>query len=116
MDAIISIVPTETVYSLVFVAVLILGAAGILYNSTKSILAAVALGIVGVAAAVGLYFINNLIYDGFIAKALNWFSVFARFDNLTSGVFHISDVVYYISFALLFMYLTVNVIEKRRWR
>ena len=31
------------------------------------------------------------------------------------GIFSLSSVVYYLSITLLFQYLTVQVLEKKRW-
>lgn len=116
MDSIANSMPTDTASSLVFVAIIIVGIAAIWYNSTKNIYAAVVIGALGVASAAVLYFINNLIYDGIIVKALQWFSVYTRFDNLSNGILNLADIVYYLSFTAVFIYLTINVIEKRRWR
>jgi ABC-2 type transport system permease protein len=116
MDAIATSMPTDTVSSLVFVALIIIGVAWILYNSTRNVIVSLTVGGVGVLIAGGLYLINNLIFDGIIVRSLRWLSVFGRFDNLSNGIMNLSDIVYYISFAILFIYLTVNIIEKRRWR
>ncbi len=77
---------------------------------------AVIIGIVGVAVAAVLYMFNNLIFDGVIVRSLQWISVYGRFGNFVSGVLNLADIVYYVSFTLLFIYLAINVIEKRRWR
>ncbi|MCL2708065.1 MAG: ABC transporter permease subunit [Defluviitaleaceae bacterium] len=116
MDAIANSMPVQTAPSLIFVGALIVGVAAILYSSTKNILASIILAAFGIAAAVAMYFINNLIFDGFIVKTLQWLSVYSRFENLTNGILNFADILYYVSFAALFIYLTVNVIEKRRWR
>jgi ABC-2 type transport system permease protein len=116
MDAIAYIMPNDTASSLIFVAALIIGVSALLYSNTKNIWVSLITCAAGVAVAVALYFFNDLIYDGVITKALLWLSVYARFTTLTSGVFKLADLVYLISFAVLLVYLTVNVIEKRRWK
>jgi ABC-2 type transport system permease protein len=116
MDSIAAMMPADTVSSLIFVAALILGVAALLYSGTKNLMAAIVTGVTGIIIATVLYFINNLIFDGFIVKTLQWLSVYSRYDYMLNGIFNLADVVYYISFAVLFIYLTVNIIEKRRWR
>ncbi|MCL2703228.1 MAG: ABC transporter permease [Defluviitaleaceae bacterium] len=116
MDGIALSMPTSTMASLMFVAAVIAIIALIWYNSTKNIAAAIIIAVLGISAAAGLYVINNLIYDGIIVRALRWFSIYARFTSLALGIFNLSDVIYYLSFSALFIYLTVNIIEKRRWR
>ena len=116
MDAIALGMPTSTFASLMFVVFIIAITTAIWYNGAKNILVAVCFGAFATVFAVVLYLINNAVYDGIIVRALQWFSVFARFNSFANGIVHSSDVVYYVSFTLLFIYLTINVIEKRRWR
>ncbi|MCL1843290.1 MAG: ABC transporter permease [Defluviitaleaceae bacterium] len=116
IDAIAVSMPTSTFASLMFVLFIIAAVTGIWYNSTRKIIAAVIVGVIGLGIAGGLYLFNNLIFEGIIVRVLLWLSVFSRFNFFTRGILNLSDIVYYISFSALFIYLTVNVIEKRRWR
>ncbi|MCL1864152.1 MAG: ABC transporter permease [Defluviitaleaceae bacterium] len=116
IDAIAVSMPVSTFASFMFVIFVIAAVVAVWYNSTRKIWAAVIVGVIGLAVAGGLYMYNNLIFDGIIVRVLLWFSIFNRFDFFARGAVRISDIVYYISFAALFIYLTVNVIEKRRWR
>ncbi|MDO8686253.1 MAG: ABC transporter permease [Clostridiales bacterium] len=52
---------------------------------------------------------------GFISKILSWFSVLSRFSDFSKGILGLSPVVYYLSFISVFLFLTIRVIEKRRW-
>lgn len=38
-----------------------------------------------------------------------------RYTNMTLGVFTLSDTVFFLSIAALFIFLTVKMLEKRRW-
>jgi len=51
----------------------------------------------------------------FIITIINWISVYARYTDFTYGVLSLSQIFYYISFAAVFLFLTVRTIEKRRW-
>ena len=53
--------------------------------------------------------------EGSFAKMLNTLALFDRFSTFVNGVFDITAIVYYISIALLFVFLTTQGIEKRRW-
>lgn len=46
---------------------------------------------------------------------LSGISFATRYSDFSLGILNISSVVYYLSVAALFNYLTVRVIEKRRW-
>jgi len=116
MEAFAMSMPTSAFASLAFVGIIIVGVAGIWFNSTRNIVSSAIVGVIGIGAAVGLYFYNNLIFDGIIVRTLRWLSIYARFDSFAFGILDISDIVYYVAFIALFIYLSINVIEKRRWR
>lgn len=52
---------------------------------------------------------------GFISKVLGWFSLMTRYEDFSRGILGLSPVVYYLSFIAVFLFLTIRVIEKRRW-
>lgn len=53
---------------------------------------------------------GNLVTD-----ILSVFDMTGRFDAMTEGCFYTPSVVYYVSFALLFLFCTVQSIQKRRY-
>jgi len=116
MTSIAVILPITPWASFVFVGLVIAAVVGVWYNATRNIVATIIAAAVAFAIAGGLYLFDSMIYDGIMVRVLLWFSIFARFHNFSRGILNINDIVYYISFAALFIYMTVNVIEKRRWR
>ena len=50
-----------------------------------------------------------------LVSAANWLSFSSRFDTFLSGVLDYANVAYFISFAAVFIFLTVRIQEKRRW-
>ena len=116
LDGLAGGMPADTTSSLIFIGALILILAGIFYNSTKNIIAPVILTAVGAGVTSALFFSNRMMFDGIIGRTFRWISVFSRYDNLTRGILNISDIIFSVTFALLFVYLTINAIEKRRWR
>ena len=52
---------------------------------------------------------------GVVGKALDWFSLLSRYRDFSSGIFGIAPIVYFLSFIALFIFLTVRMIDKRRW-
>ncbi len=53
---------------------------------------------------------------GFWKGVLDYASLLRHFDNLTQGILDTTDVVYYLSFIFLGLFLTHAVIQSRRWR
>lgn len=115
MDNISSSAPITVVASLVFVIAVILAISLIIYSGTKNWAVSGIFVIVGLVITGVLYIFKPNLFDGIIVSSLGWFSVLNRFENFYMGIVSISDVVYYITFAVAFLYITVNVIEKRRW-
>lgn len=53
--------------------------------------------------------------DPFMSSVYNYFSISLHFASFTDGLFSPFDVVYYLSFAFLFIFLTIRMIDKKRW-
>lgn len=54
--------------------------------------------------------------SGIVKVFLNWFSLISRFREFNIGILNLSNVIYYLSFIIVFVFLTINIIEKRRWK
>ena len=50
-----------------------------------------------------------------VVNFLKWSSLTERYKSFCMGILDISDILYLISIAVLFVFLTIRVIEKRRW-
>lgn len=51
-----------------------------------------------------------------IAAGMNALSFYNKFYDFTCGLFDLSSVLFYVSTAAIFNFLTVRVLETRRWR
>jgi ABC-2 type transport system permease protein len=58
---------------------------------------------------------NRLISNYAVRFVLDWISVLSRFSTFGYGLLEFSSLVYYVSLAAIFLFLTVRVYEKRRW-
>jgi ABC-2 type transport system permease protein len=74
--------------------------------------------VLALAVFLGLYLVDysgvgqtNIIVNNFLYAI----SMFRRYENIGRGVLAIGDLVYYISVAAIFLFLTTRVIEKKRW-
>ena len=115
MSAIASLIPAGAMASLIAFAVVVLIFAGVVYSLTKNSTVAGITAAAGAFILAGIYFINSSIFDGLFANVLNWLSVFDRFSTFTTGLFDLTSVVYYVSLIILFVFCTVQAVEKRRW-
>lgn len=51
----------------------------------------------------------------FLGKIMSWFSLYTRFYTFTAGVISLANVIYFLTFIAVMLYLAIRVIDKRRW-
>lgn len=107
--------PTGRNAGIIFAVILVAILATIIYFSTKNIYVGAATVIVGAAIIAVVYLMKKEMYEGFIAKFFGWFSLIQRNQMFNVGVLSLDSIIYYISFAFVFVFLTIRMIEKRRW-
>lgn len=59
--------------------------------------------------------IASVIPIGFISDIFKSLSIFDRYYEFTTGIFSLSNAFFFLSVVVIFMFLTVRVLEKRRW-
>ncbi|MDR1692122.1 MAG: ABC transporter permease [Oscillospiraceae bacterium] len=70
---------------------------------------------------VGLYLLEMLTANlatalpGWAVTALRFVSIFGRYSDISMGLLALDDFVYFLSICAVFLFLTVRVLEKRRW-
>ncbi|WP_050696935.1 ABC transporter permease [Anaeromassilibacillus senegalensis] len=78
-----------------------------------------------IVAAIGTFGVSILlvIVDQFsgmagnetAAKILNWLSFNSRYTPFTNGIFNFASIVFFLSVAAVFLFLTARKLESRRW-
>ncbi len=89
-------------------------AAGVWFM-TKNIIAALATGAVLEAALAGVYLYNSSLFEGLFPTLMKELSLFSRFNGFVDGIFDLTSVIYYISVSGIFVFLSIQSMEKRRW-
>ncbi|MBQ2757205.1 MAG: ABC transporter permease [Clostridia bacterium] len=102
------------------IGVLLIGAAfiaiGLFISSlTENQLASAIVTIAVLAAMVFVGIIAAYVNSPVLRTVLDWVSVLSRYDNFSMGLFDFSALLYYVSIAGVFVFLTVRIYEKRRW-
>lgn len=115
IDALATLIPPQRFSSLIFVFVLIVFIALYIYASIKDVYISLIIGFICAIATVLTYNFYGYLFDGLCTKALQWLSLFSRYNNFGDGLFDIGAIVYYLSFIFIFLFLTNQAIEKRRW-
>lgn len=67
-------------------------------------------------AALGLFYLaDSAAFEGVFPRFLECFSLFQRYYDFVEGIFDVTHLVYYFGIIILFIFFTVQSVEKRRW-
>ena len=106
---------TSAFGSLAALMIVALIACGVIYLMTKN-------GFATLMAAAGLeggimvlYIFNSDAFAGLFPEIMENLSLFERFYSIINGVFDLTNIVYFISVIGVFLFLSVQSMEKRRW-
>ncbi|MBQ7968923.1 MAG: ABC transporter permease subunit [Clostridia bacterium] len=62
-----------------------------------------------------LYIFKRSFFEGLLGEFVGGISVYERCLNFYEGMFDLTAIVYFLSVISLFVFLTVQAVEKRRW-
>lgn len=110
-----NISPVDPLSGIIFAAAVGVALALFFFFTTRNWIVTAAVVVVSAVAIVLLQLISPDVFVGLIAKALDWFSLLGRFDSFTIGLLKIQEIVFYVSFIAVFLFVTIRIIEKRRW-
>ena len=108
-------VPASAVASLIAVTVLVLLIGFLTRQLTKNTTLGLAVATVLEAATVVTYLLKASLFENLFPDLLKALSLYQRFYNVLYGEFDLSTIVYYLSVIGIFLFLTVQSMEKRRW-
>jgi len=101
--------------SFVVVLLVILAFAVLLYAMTKNEVTAFCTGLLLEIVAIAIYFVKSSLYDGLVTKILEMFNIDGHFQSFVDGTFDLTAVLYFISVSFVFVFLTIQSVNKRRW-
>lgn len=96
--------------------VVLIAALGFLVKTlTRSTPAGAGTGLLLLALLGLCYALDSTALEGLLPSLMKKISLFERFYTFVNGVFDLTNVVYFLSVALFFLFLTVESLEKRRY-
>jgi len=87
----------------------------IVHVMTKNSTFSMAITAVLVLGTTVLYLMDSTLFVGLVPDLLTALALFDRLNAFINGIFDVTAIVYYISVIALFVYLTVQSLEKKRW-
>lgn len=115
-DSLVAFIPGSAMASFVCLIVLTAIICIVTYSYSKNALLTVILGFAGIAVSVILYFALGNRMEGLVPTALASFSMMGPLQNFAYySIFDLRGIILYLSLAALFLVLTMQTVQKRRW-
>lgn len=115
MSSLSGYLPATATPSLITMTALVLIAALIIWMMTRSVGAAGIFAAASVSILVILYLVNATWFAGLFPKIMSGLSLFERFNSFVDGVFDVKALIFYMTVCLLFVFLSIQSMDKRRW-
>lgn len=104
------------VTSLISFTVILLVFCGVYFIMTRNIIISGSIFAVVEIAMLVLFKVKVTMFEGAIAKVINTFDLAAASANMIqNGILDLTDIVFYLSVIGLFLFFTVQSIQKKRW-
>lgn len=115
-EGIIGFLPSAAKYNMVGVLAILFAIGYVIYAFTKNWIISGGVAGIGVVASMITYFVKPEAYEGLLSNLLGKlaFSTVLT-DVIDNNLFDISSLILCVSIVFLFVFLTVQMIQKRRW-
>lgn len=110
-----SMIPSVNIASYICFAVLVIVFAFIVYSMTKSFYASVITGFVLEIPLLVLYLVKPDIFGALFPNMLIKLAIFNRFLTFAEGTFDLGGIIYFLSVICVFIFLTTQSLEKKRY-
>lgn len=110
-----SLIPQSGAVSLFILLVAALAVGYIVWLVCKNVIVGASVGGVLAVATVVTYVVKAELFDGLARELVSKLTLFEAIDSFAYGVLDVTAILYYLSIACLFVFLTVQSVEKRRW-
>lgn len=115
-DGILSLLPGSAISGLVGILILLAVIAVYVWQMTGNSVLTGGIGIIGAAAAVIVYIVRSEVYENLLTRLLGRLALANVFTDVTANsILDVSGIVLYLSVIAVFLFLTVQAIQKRRW-
>lgn len=115
-DGILSFLPSSALSGMIGILLVLTLIVVYIYHMTKNWMLAAGIEAVGIAAALIVYFVKSSLYENLLTKLLGRLALADVFMNISSSnIVDVSGLLLYVSILIIFVFLTIQTIQKRRW-
>ena len=115
-DGILAFLPSSALCGMIGILLILTLIVVYIYHMTKNWMLAAGIEAVGIAAALIVYFVKSSLYENLLTKLLGRLALADVFMNISSSnIVDVSGLLLYVSILIIFVFLTIQTIQKRRW-
>ena len=115
-NGILSFLPSSAFSGMIGILLILTLIVVYIYHMTKNWMLAAGIEAVGIAAALIVYFVKSSLYENLLTKLLGRLALADVFMNISSSnIVDVSGLLLYVSILIIFVFLTIQTIQKRRW-
>ncbi len=115
-SGIVSFLPSNAIGNAVGLIIILTGIVVFIFHMTNNFLISVIVEAVGVIATFAVYFVKSSLLENLLSTWLGKLALTDIFSGVAdNSIFDISGLVLYLSIIVLFVFLTIQAIQKRRW-
>ena len=115
-DGILSFLPSSAFSGMIGILLILTLIVVYIYHMTKNWMLAAGIEAVGIATALIVYFVKSSLYENLLTKLLGRLVLADVFMNISSSnIVDVSGLLLYVSILIIFVFLTIQTIQKRRW-
>lgn len=115
-NGIIGFLPSSAIGSLIGLIVILTIIIAYVYHMTENWMLSAVLEVIGIVASVATYIVKSSLFENLLTKILGKLALADVFTDITNNhIVDITGIVLYLSVIAIFIVLTIQAIQKRRW-
>lgn len=115
-NGIIGFLPSSAIGSLIGLIVIFTILIAYVYHMTENWMLSAVLEVIGIVASVVTYILKSSLFENLLTKILGKLALADVFTDITNNhIVDITGIVLYLSVIAIFIVLTIQAIQKRRW-
>ena len=110
-----TLIPSSALASLLAFSCIVVLIALAAWMMARSAAASAVIAIILELPLLIVFKLNPTAFEGLFQRFAGSLSLFQRLENFTEGIFDLASVIYYLSICVIFVFFTVQSMDKRRW-
>ncbi len=116
LDNLLNYIPTSAISGLIVILVVLTIISAIVFQMTKNPVIAGSMEGIGFITAITIYLMKKTLFENLVPNILEHFVLTDVFYNFAQNyIFDLGGLLFYLSIIVLFIFLTIQTFQKRRW-